>query len=84
LGAAASTWTAGACAVAVGPAEPDRIDPAALSAMIAGMMMVRLMRMISSMTTTEASSLVLASSNRPGRILSQAELCQFRAITLLA
>lgn len=71
MGVAANTWTAGACAVAAGPAEPDKIDPAALSARIAGMMTVRLMRMISSMATTEASSLVLALNNCPGRILSQ-------------
>jgi hypothetical protein len=71
LGTAASTWAAGACAVAAGPADPDRIDPAALSARIAGMMTVRLMHMISSMATTEFSSPVLASDNWPGRILSQ-------------
>lgn len=44
-GAAATTWTldAGAAAAAADTAEPARIDPAALSARIMGMMMVRLM-----------------------------------------
>ncbi len=42
---ATCTWALGACAAAAGTAEPARIDPAAPSARIAGMM-DRLMRMI--------------------------------------
>ena len=51
------TWALGAAATAAGTAELARIDPAALSARIAGMMMVRPMRMISSMASSEVSSL---------------------------
>lgn len=43
--AVAATWALGTAAAAT--AEPARIDPAALSARIAGMMMDRLIRMIS-------------------------------------
>lgn len=38
-------WAAGACAAAAGTAAAARMDPAALSARIAGMMMARPMRM---------------------------------------
>ena len=46
LAGAATTWTLGACAAVADTAEPVRIDAAALSARIAGTMMVRLMGMI--------------------------------------
>ncbi len=45
VGAAATTWTVAAGAVAA-TTEAAAIDPAELSARIAGMMMVRLMDMI--------------------------------------
>jgi hypothetical protein len=42
----ATTWTVDACAATTGTAEPARIDPAALSARIAGTMRAFLMRTI--------------------------------------
>lgn len=51
-------------AAAAGAAEPIRIDPAALSARIAGMMAC-LMRMISSMASIQVSGLLHASRNPP-------------------
>ena len=42
----ACTWTMGACTEPAGIGQPARIDPAALSARITVMMMVRLMDMI--------------------------------------
>ncbi len=53
-----STWALGACAAATGTAEPARIDPAALSARIAGMMMARPDAHDSSMASTEVSGLL--------------------------
>jgi hypothetical protein len=44
-GAMATTWVLAPWALTAGAAEPARIDPAALSARIAGMMTDRLMRM---------------------------------------
>ncbi len=44
--APACTWTLGACPAVTDIAEPATIDPVAPSARIAGMMIVRLMRMI--------------------------------------
>jgi hypothetical protein len=51
-------------AATAGAAEPIRIDPAALSARIAGMMAC-LMLMISSMASIQVSGLLLASPNPP-------------------
>ena len=45
-GAAATMWVPDADAAVTAAVEPIRIDPAALSARIAGMMTVRLMDMI--------------------------------------
>jgi hypothetical protein len=42
FGLAVTTWTLGACAAVADAAEPARIDPAALSASIAGTIMDRL------------------------------------------
>jgi hypothetical protein len=56
LGAAATTWTAGAADVAdAATAEPARIDPAADRARIAGMMMVRLMAMALLLLSADAA-----------------------------
>jgi len=59
-----STWALDAWVAATGTAEPTRIDPAMLSARIAGMTTARFMRMIPSMVSTEVRGVLHAPSAR--------------------
>jgi len=59
---AARTWTVTVGAAATWAAEPTRIDPAALSARIAGMMMVRLMVMIPPWRLRRSAAYYMASA----------------------
>jgi len=58
----ASTWALGAGAAATWTAEPARTDPAALSARITGMMMVRLMVMIPPCCLRRSAAFYMASA----------------------
>lgn len=61
-------WTAGACAAAAGATEPPRIDPAAASARIAGMTMVRTARMIPPWHLPRSAACCMAPSARTAHL----------------
>jgi hypothetical protein len=71
--AVTSTWALGACATATDAAEPTRIDPAALSASIAGMMVDFPMRMIPPCRLQRSAAWCMAPATRTAH-LSHLEL----------
>jgi hypothetical protein len=77
LGAIATTWALDAWATTVGAAEPTRIDPAAPSVTIAGMM-IRLMR-IAPPWRLHRSAAFCVSHQLIGFTESQVSYCQYLA-----